>query len=235
MIDQQKRAAATYAAGLVEDGMVVGLGSGTTAELMVEELGRRHREGLRFVGVPTSKSTAHLAQSYGIPLTRLDELHELDLTIDGADEVDPDLNLIKGGGGQMVREKLVATAARRFVVIVDERKLVPRLGERAKIPVEVVPFGWTTTRHRLALLGLDCQMRGGDHPYLTSNHNFILDCQGTDIASHSPKELANAIKALTGVVDHGLFFGMTSLAIVGTGAGKVELLTPEKARDHATA
>ena len=220
--EEQKRAAAERAAQLVEDGMVVGLGSGSTAELLIEALGRRHAEGLRFTGVPTSRQTAHLAQGVGIPLTRLDVVHALDLTIDGADEVAPNLDLIKGHGGQLMREKLVASAARRFVIIVDASKTVSRLGERSPIPVEVVTFGWTTTAHRLEDLGLTWQIRGGEHPFMTSNHNYILDCRcRTDMP---PSELADGIKRQTGVVDHGLFLGMAPTVIVGLEGGSVEVL-----------
>jgi ribose 5-phosphate isomerase A len=220
--DEQKRAAAEHAARVVHNGMTVGLGSGSTAERLVEALGRRARQGLEFTGVPTSRQTAHLAQTFGIPLIRLDELHHLDLTIDGADEVDPNLNLIKGHGGALMREKLVASAATRFVIIVDESKLVEQLGERFPIPVEVVTFGWTTTRHRLEELGLECALRGGEQPYMTSNHNYILDCRapdGVDVTA-----LARSIKEQTGVVDHGLFLGMTSTVIVGANTGGTRVL-----------
>ncbi len=162
--DDQKRIAGEHAANLVEEGMIVGLGTGSTAEKAVHALGRRFKEGLKFTGVPTSDETGQLAQSYGIPLVRLDELEVLDLTIDGSDEVDPQLELIKGHGGALVREKLVARTGRRFIVIVDESKLVERLGQHMPVPVEVVAFGWTTTRHRLDALGLTCELRGGSQP-----------------------------------------------------------------------
>lgn len=220
--DDQKQAAARYAAGFVRDGMTVGLGTGSTAERLIEALGQRRAAGLRFTGVPTSRQTAQLAQAVGIPLMRLDEFHGIDLTIDGADEVDPNLNLIKGHGGALMREKLVASSARRFVIIVDPSKMVDRLGTRFPIPTEVVPFGWTTTRHRLALLGLHCQLRGAGRPYITSNHNYILDCvppPGQDMAT-----LATEIKRQTGVVDHGLFLGMATTVVVGRDDGGVDLL-----------
>src|SRR5579864_3924989 len=151
--EEQKEAAAELAASMVEDGMLVGLGSGTTSELAVHALGRRRKQGLRITGVATSRQTEVIARSYDIPLSRLEEHVRVDLYIDGADEVDPDLNLIKGHGGALVREKLVATAAARFIVIVDESKLVSRLGERFPIPVEVVQFGWLATKHRLEEMG----------------------------------------------------------------------------------
>jgi ribose 5-phosphate isomerase A len=219
---RQKRAAADYAAELVQDGMIVGLGSGSTAAMMVDALGRRHQQGLQFVGVATSRETADLARSYDIRLMRLDEFSHLDLTIDGADEVAPNLDLTKGGGGQLLREKLVATAARRFVVIVDQSKLVRYVGERVPIPVEVVSFGWTTTAHRLSAVGIECHLRGGETPFTTSNHNYILDCRAA--GGVAVAELADRIKSLTGVVDHGLFLGIATTVVVGVEAGGVEIL-----------
>jgi ribose 5-phosphate isomerase A len=208
--------------------MTVGLGSGSTAEIAVEILGRRFREGLRFVGVPTSSRTAEIAQTFGIPLRRLDERSFLDINIDGADEVDPHLNLVKGRGGALTREKLVACAARRFVIIADETKRVTRLGERAPVPVEVVPFGWPTTRHRLELLGLSCELRGGSTPYTTSNGNYILDCHASGPIDLADAAVAQAIKLQTGVVDHGLFLGMAHLAVFGTAGGTVEIIDSER-------
>ncbi|GAC1405448.1 MAG: ribose 5-phosphate isomerase A [Chloroflexota bacterium] len=222
--DEQKQAAAEHAATLVEDEMVVGLGSGSTAERAIRVLGRRYTEGLRFRGVPTSKQSAQIAQSFGIPLLRLDELSTIDITIDGADEVDPHLNLIKGHGGALAREKLVASAARAFVVIVDESKLVELLGTKAPIPVEVLPFGWTTTRHRLESLGLSCELRGGEHPYVTSNHNYILDCRRKATIGQTWQELGNDIKLQTGVVDHGLFLSMANSVVVGSDGNQVRVL-----------
>lgn len=222
--DDQKRAAATRAAGLVENGMVVGLGTGTTAEKLVEALGvRLQSEGLRFTGVPTSEATAAQARALGIQLTRLDDVPELDLTIDGADEVDPDLDLIKGHGGALTREKLVASAAKRFIVVVDEGKLVDRLGRNMPIPIEVVPFGWTTTRRRLETVGFACDLRGGEKPYVTDNGNYILDSRLTD-GSRSYRDVADQIKVQTGVVEHGLFLRLARLVVVGKADGAVDVL-----------
>jgi ribose 5-phosphate isomerase A len=224
--DTEKEAAAEYAAGLVENGMLVGLGTGTTAVKMVDALGRRVRDGLNFVGVPSSERTAEQARTLGILLRTLEEAGELDLYIDGADEVDPNLDLVKGHGGALMREKLVTEAARRFVVMVDESKLVESLGQEFPIPIEVVTFGWGTTQRRLEALGLSCELRGGrDNPYLTDNHNYILDCRVTDTRGRSTREIADAIKLTTGVVDHGYFLGMASVVVIGKPSGDVDVRT----------
>lgn len=223
-VEEQKRAAAEYAAGLVEEGMTVGLGSGTTAELVVQALGARYAAGLRFVGVPTSEQTARLARSLGIPIVSLLERGRLDLTVDGADEVDPQLNLIKGHGGQLLREKIVALAAARFVVVVDNSKRVLRLGQRAPVPVEIVPFGWSTTKLRLEWLGFSCELRGGNEPYKTASHNFVLDCHPPASVDLTSTLVADSIKVQTGVVEHGLFLGMATTVILGKASGEVDIL-----------
>ncbi len=214
----QKRAAAVRAADEVRAGMIVGLGSGTTAAVLVARLAERVREGLRFTGVPTSEATARQARSLGIPLATLDEHPELDLDLDGADEVDGRRNLIKGLGGALLREKIVAAAARRLVIIVDESKLVERLGERAPLPVEVVRFGWRRTAAALRALGADPALRGSaDDPFVTDGGNVILDCRfplGADLAA-----LADAIKLTVGVVEHGLFVGLRPTVVVGRADG----------------
>src|SRR3984885_13869064 len=157
---QFKQAAAESAVALVEDGMILGLGTGSTAKLAVETLGKRVQSGLRVVGVPTSEFTGHQAQSLGIPMSTLDEHPAIDLTIDGADEVElGPLNLIKGRGGALLREKIVASASKRLVIIVDESKLVERLGSHFALPVEVVPFGWQATARRLQALGAKITLR----------------------------------------------------------------------------
>ncbi|GAC1323603.1 MAG: ribose-5-phosphate isomerase RpiA [Chloroflexota bacterium] len=214
---QEKLAAASRAALLVEPGMIVGLGSGSTAEVVIERLGARYREGLRFTGVATSGRSASLAASYGIPVVDLDDHRRLDLALDGADEVDPNLNCIKGHGGQLLREKIVAAAADRFVVVVDSSKSVSRLGVHAPVPVEIIPFGWTTTAERVQSLGFVCERRGGNAPYITAGQNFILDCTpgaGLDLADLT---VASAIKAQVGVVEHGLFLGIAHSVIYGVG------------------
>lgn len=205
--------------------MTVGLGSGTTAEIAVRALGGRLQEGLHFVGVPTSERTAELARSFGIPLTTLHERSHLDAVIDGADEVDPQLNMIKGHGGALLREKIVAQAAERRIFVVDDSKIVDRLGRLAPVPIEVVPFGWGTTQRRLEQLGLRCELRGGESPYVTDGHNYILDCDTTATADFANRQVADAIKLQTGVVEHGLFLGIATMVIVGRASGGVEVLT----------
>lgn len=205
-----KRAAATAAAELVEDGMVVGLGSGSTAALAVEAIGRR---GPKIVGVPTSENTAELARRLGIRLATLAEQPRIDLTIDGADEVEAGtLHLVKGRGGALLREKIVACATARLVIVADESKVVTRLTAAERpIPVEVVPFGWESTAGRLRAIGAVPQLREG---FTTDGGHFILDCLWQDMG---PAEaLARKIDEIVGVVEHGLFIGMAAEAIVGS-------------------
>jgi ribose 5-phosphate isomerase A len=227
---EQKEAVARLAAQLVEDGMHIGLGSGSTAELLVHALGNRYRDGLRIEAVATSDATEAIAREYGIPLHRLDESHRLDLYIDGADEVDPCLELIKGHGGALLREKMVATASDRFVVIVDESKLVAHLGERFPVPIEVVQFGWLATKHRLQDLGLEPVLRldTRGEPYVTSNANVILDCTPRRELDLGSRNVAEQIKLQTGVVEHGLFLGMAALALVGRDDGTVDQIEPPR-------
>jgi ribose 5-phosphate isomerase A len=216
-VDDLKRTAAEAAATLVEDGMLVGLGSGSTAALVVEAIGRRVAEGLRLVGVATSQKTADLARSLAIPLSTLDEHDQIDLTIDGADEVDPStLDVIKGRGGALLREKIVASASARLVIVVDEGKLVDRLcpgGE--SIPVEVERFGWRGTAGRLRAVGADWTLRAAleGQPFVTDGGHFILDCVFPQF--HSAVELQQRLDGIVGVVEHGLFLGMASEVIVG--------------------
>ncbi len=215
-LNQFKEAAAESAAALVKDGMIVGLGSGTTATHAVHAIGRRVSQGLRITGIPTSESTAQLARSLSIPLTTLGEHPQIDMTIDGADEVElGTLNLIKGLGGALLREKIVAGATTRFVIIVDETKLVPRLGTHDPVPVEVIPFGWQLTETRLRKLGAQpaMRMRPDGQPYLTDGGHYILDCRFPPIAS--PPDLARQLDSIVGVVEHGLFIGMASEVVIG--------------------
>jgi ribose 5-phosphate isomerase A len=205
----QKHAAAEAAALLVEDGMIVGLGSGSTAALAVEAIGRRRP---RIIGVPTSEKTAALATGLGIPLAKLSEQPRIDLTIDGADEVEVGtLHLVKGLGGALLREKIVAAATARLVIVADESKIVDRLTAAARpIPIEVVPFGWESTADRLRAIGAVPTLRQG---FITDGGHYILDCLWPDMGPAA--ELAGRIDGIVGVVEHGLFIGMASEVIVG--------------------
>ena len=218
-VDPLKLVAAERAAELVQDGMVLGLGTGRTAALFVAAIGRRVQGGLRVIGVATSQATEQQARQLGIPLSTLDEQSHLDLTVDGADEIElTSFNLIKGAGGALLREKLIATASAREVIVADETKLVRRLGERSPVPVEVVPFGWRRTAARLEQFGCPVSRReleGG--PFLTDEGHYILDCRFGPIAD--PPALAARLKSLIGVVEHGLFIDLAQAAIVGTPQG----------------
>jgi ribose 5-phosphate isomerase A len=220
-VDARKLAAAEVAAELVEDGMVVGLGSGSTATLAVAAIGRRTAQGLRIVGIPTSEKTAGQARGLGIPLATLAERGSIDLTIDGADEIEREsLDLVKGLGGALLREKLVAAVTKRLVIVADEDKLVDRLGENARpIPVEVAPFGWQTTARRLSALGAEWTQRltPAGEPFITDGGHIILDCRFQSL--DSARSLQQRLDAMVGVMEHGLFLGMTSEAIVGRSGG----------------
>ncbi len=220
--DPAKQHAARLAADLVREGMAVGLGSGTTATLMVQRLGQRvAEEGLTFFGVPTSSETAELAASVGIALVELDAIETLDLNLDGADEVDPAFRMIKGRGGALLREKIVAAAARRRVFIVGENKHVDRLGLRFPVPVEVSPFGLAHTERALRALGAITKVRvGGDGhaPYATDGANRIIDCRferGID----DPAALDVRLKSIPGVFETGLFLGLCDALIIGRAEG----------------
>lgn len=215
--DEFKRAAAEKAVELVQDGMLVGLGTGSTARYFTEGVARLVAGGMTVRGVPTSRATAELAASLGVPIVT-ELIGQIDLAVDGADEVDPALNLIKGAGGAMTREKLVAASSKRFVVVVDESKLVKRLGVGV-LPVEVLPFLWRSTAERLLAIGVSLVVRGGeDAPYVTDNGNLVLDLSiegGISNAAAFDGEL----KRITGVVEHGLFVGMTDTVIVAGAEG----------------
>jgi len=215
--------AAREAAAMVEDGMVVGLGTGRAAEMFVRALTERVGSGLRLSGlrgVPTSERTAALARELGIRLASLEEVERVDLDVDGADEVSPALDLIKGHGGALVRERLVAAYSSRFVVLVGEEKLVPKLGTRRALPVEVVPFGIPVARRGLEGLGARVSLRldtANGVPFRTDNGNAILDASWNGI--DSPAELQTAVDLLPGVVDCGLFVGMADLVLVQRSSG----------------
>jgi len=219
-IQKLKEEAAIAAAAIIEDRSVVGLGSGTTARLLVDALGKRVKEGLRVVGVPTSEKTAKQAEALGISLGTLAEYPRLHVTVDGADEVESDtLNLVKGGRGNLLREKLVAVASDRFIVIIDDQKLVAKLGTRSPLPVEVVPFGWESTKHRLEDLDCEANLRltPNGEAFITDGGHDILDCSFRTI--ESPSKLAAVLDRTVGVVEHGLFIGMTSMVMVGQSGG----------------
>jgi ribose 5-phosphate isomerase A len=218
--DTQKRAAAETAAAMIEDGMVVGLGTGSTARFAIEALIRRVREGLRIRAIPTSERSAAQARDGGIPLTSFTEHRRLDITIDGADEIEiGSLSLIKGLGGALLREKIVAVASDRLVIVADGRKLVDRLGSTVPVPVEVVPFGWETTADRLRRLGTEPQPRrdADGKLFCTDGGNRILDCRFGAIAD--PVALDLAIGQTVGVVETGLFIGIAKLALVAGDGG----------------
>ena len=220
-----KRAAARAAADLVADGMRLGLGSGSTFLLVLERLAERMRsERLRIAGVPTSQGTAAAAQKLGIPLLSLVEVEHLDLAIDGADEVDGQKNLIKGGGAAHVREKIVAAAAKELVVVVDEQKLVDMLGRRFALPIEVLQFGWKQTERAIAATGGRPTLRllPSNDPVVTDNGNYVIDCKYDGI--RSPKQLHDELNALPGVLDNGLFVGMAGRVIVGDSSGRTRVL-----------
>jgi ribose 5-phosphate isomerase A len=222
-----KQAAAERGAELVQSGMVLGLGSGTTSTLMVQSIGRKLREGTlqNVIGVPSSSGIAAVARESGVPLTTLDDHPRLDLNLDGADEVDPNLGLVKGLGGALLWEKIVATASRQVVILVDDTKLVTRLGTKAPLPVEVVPFGWKTHLAFVESLGGKPTLRTepDGRPFVTDEGNYILHCRfAGGIAD--PADLEARLRGRAGIVGTGLFLGVAHQVIVGKADG-VEVLT----------
>ena len=219
---QEKEAAGRAAAELARDGDVVGLGTGSTAYFAVVALGERVKAGLKIIGIPTSLQTADLARAVGIRLTTLDEHPEIDITIDGADEVDLKLNLIKGGGGALLREKVVAFASRKMVVVADSAKIVAVLG-KFPLPVEVISFARGVVERKIVSLGASPKLRTkpDGSAYLTDNGNQILDCSFGEIAD--PPALALVLSNTPGIVEHGLFIGLASVTLVGRGDRVEEL------------
>lgn len=217
--DQQKAVAGHKAVEYVHDGQLLGLGTGSTVWFFLEALGKRiQAEGLEIRGVPTSQATADYATKLGIPLVGNEVPWDIDLAIDGADQVDPQGHLIKGGGGALLREKIVARAARTFIVIVDEAKHRPHLGLPFPLPVEIVSFGWGTTQHHLEQLGWRSVLRQkNDQPFVTDNGNYIVDLHIPEIAN--PLEVERLLHGIPGVVECGLFVGLASLVITGTDQG----------------
>lgn len=217
-IEEAKRRAALEAVKHVQDGYVVGLGTGSTAAYGIEEIGKRiKRESLQILGVPTSYQAMISARNYGVPMTTLAEHPSIEVAIDGADQLDNELNLIKGGGGAFTREKIVASAAKRLIIVADKTKLVQNLGKNHSIPIEVLPFALPTVVARLNELGGNPNVResqGKAGPVVTDNGNFIVDVNFG--ALNAPKELDSQLRSIPGVIETGLFIGVTSVAYIGT-------------------
>jgi ribose 5-phosphate isomerase A len=222
--DREKEAAGRAGAKLVRDGEIVGLGSGSTAYFAVVALGERVKAGLKIIGIPTSVQTGELARAVGIPLTTLDEHPEIDIAIDGADEIGPKLDLIKGGGGALLREKVIATASKKRVVVADSSKVVAVLG-KFPLPVEIISFARTVVEKKIVSLGASpkVRMKPDGSPFITDNGNQILDCSFGKIAD--PPALALILSNTPGIVEHGLFIGLASIALVGRG-DRVDELRP---------
>ena len=228
--DLAKKNAGRKALELVDDGMIVGLGTGSTTRHFVQGLGERVADGLKIRGIPSSITTETLARSVGIPLVGLDEVTTVDITVDGADEIDPSFHLVKGGGGALLREKILARCSARLVIIADGSKRVDRLGAAFPIPVEVVPFGLGPARRGLEALGATVTIRGSEAlPFQTDNHNYILDAKFAE-AGADPAALDRAINDLPGVVDNGLFVGMADTVIIGSGDGAAVQERPARPR-----
>lgn len=219
--DRLKKEAGISAVDFVQSGMVLGLGTGSTAKFAVEEIGLRLKDGRLkdIVGIPSSIQTEKRAREHGIPIITFDERQEIDLTIDGADEVDPDLNLIKGGGGALLREKVLAQSSSRNVMIVDESKLTPVLGTHWPVPIEVIPFAWRPVANYLKSLGAEpvLRMDNKETPYTTDQDNYIIDAHFGPISN--PDELGIKLAQRAGVVEYGLFLGTASEVIVATSHG----------------
>ena len=224
--DQLKRAAAERAVEFVEDGMVIGLGTGSTAKHVVDVVAERRERGeLRAIlGIPTSTATRDHARARGVPVTDFTEISSCDICIDGADEIGPGLDLIKGLGGALLWEKIVACASDRMVVVADESKLVARIGERAPVPVEVVPFGWSLQERYLEELGARPELRrnAAGEPFVTDSGNYILDAR-FDGGIKDPRKLESALRERVGIVESGLFLRIATQAVVA-GAGGVRVL-----------
>jgi ribose 5-phosphate isomerase A len=225
--DQEKEAAARASLRFIKDGQVVGIGTGSTAAYFIQLLGEQVKNGLRVRGIPTSDHSRQQAAALGIPIATLDECPEIDVTVDGADEVDPELRLIKGGGGALLREKIVASASKQVVIIADATKKVPVLG-KFPLPVEVIKFAQAVVLRKIEALGARVSLRrlADGKPFLTDENNHILDCSFGQISD--VKKLARQLSDMPGVVEHGLFIGMASVVLVADGSEIVELRASHK-------
>ena len=213
-----KRLAAEKACEYIEDEMILGLGTGSTVDYALRKIGKMVNEGLKIKGIPTSFRTKKIAKEEKIPLTSLEENPEIDLTIDGADEVDSELRLIKGGGGALTREKMIAYYSKKVIIVIDETKVVKMLGIDFSLPVEVVKFGWTLTKEKLKEINCKVDLRKiMNNPYITDNSNYILDCEFDRIKE--PEQLEIDINNIPGVVENGLFIGLADEVIVGSKQG----------------
>jgi ribose 5-phosphate isomerase A len=223
--EEEKKAAAQESLRFLKDGQIVGIGTGSTVEYFIAMLAERVKEGLKIRGIPTSERSRQYAAQLGIALTTLDECPQIDVTVDGADEVDPRLRLIKGGGGALLREKIVASASKQVVIIADSSKQVPVLGKVA-LPVEVIKFAQAVVAGKIEKLGAEVSLRRGrdEKPFLTDEDNHILDCHFGEIAD--PESLARQLSDMPGVVEHGLFIRMASVVLVAKGSQIVELKAP---------
>ena len=212
-MERLKKLAASEAVKYVKDGMIVGLGTGSTAMYAIKMIGEMVRNGTEIIGIPTSKKTEEIALSNGIKIGDLNDYEKIDVTIDGADQIDKKLNLIKGGGGALLREKIVASCSKKELIIADERKLVEKF--TFPLPVEVIPFGWKRTLDKLKKLNFEPQLR---HNFITDNGNYIIDCKYKELAYTMEKTINN----LPGVVENGLFINMASMAIIAFSDGKIK-------------
>ncbi|EMR75189.1 ribose-5-phosphate isomerase [Thermoplasmatales archaeon SCGC AB-540-F20] len=217
-----KKMAAEKAVEHVDNGMVIGLGTGSTVKYAIKKLGEMVNTGLKIEGIPTSLRTKKLATEYNIPLVDLNDYTEIDLTIDGADEVDSNLNLIKGGGGALTREKIIAYHSKKEIIVIDETKVVKKLGIDSPVPVEVTKYGWKATKKTLKELGCTAELRTiMDEVYITDNSNYILDCDFGKI--NEPETLEKEINSIPGVIENGLFIDLVDEVIVGSKQGIITL------------
>jgi len=225
--EQEKEAAARASLRFVKEGQIVGLGTGSTAAYFIQLLGEEVKRGLKIRGIPTSDRSREQAASLGIPLTTLDESQQIDVTVDGADEVDPQLRMIKGGGGALLREKIVASATKQLVIVADATKRVPVLG-RFPLPVEVIKFAQAVVQKKIKALGAEVELRRGadGKPFLTDENNHILDCRFRQIPDADG--LARQLSDMPGIVEHGLFIGMANVVLVANGSEIVELRVRSK-------